>query len=549
VQPSSAQAPCGSSAWTSLAPVDPEAVVASGASLTMSGDGSKIAFGSFGHAHGGIDSGAAWVITNPGTPAQTQVELIPANAASRMWFAHSLAMNSDGNVLVVGSPMYPGYATPANSSSVFVYRHDGTNWNEEFRTSLSAGYDGFGHSVAINAAGDVCISGAPQHGMNSYGRPGLTGVYRYGSSGWCLDALIIPAEVADMGSAVGAAVAISPDGDFVAMNSLFGPSVYVFQHVGTSWIQVARLLEPVAYSTNGFGIAIGLSAMADTVAVGNFQDSQLAYVQGAVTLFRRNGGNWTYETRLLPSVLGTWGQNYLGRSLAINAAGDRVLAGERGAPNAGVDFCGAVSEFQRTSAGWSLAARHVAATPEVGAWFGHPVASSLSGDRSVFGEPLRDFIGFNSGAVHVYEAPCLAPHTYCTAQTNTLGCSAQIGAQGTPSVGAASGFTISASNVRNQQNGMLFYGTRGRAALPWKGGTLCVQPPLRRLYVVNSAGASPPAIDCSGQLSCDFNTWCSTSSDPFLFAGQQVQAQYYVRDPGAAFFVNLTDAIEFYLEP
>jgi hypothetical protein len=545
-----AQAPCGSLASTSLAPVDPEAVVAVGTALTMSGDGSRIAFGSFTHSHGGIDSGATWVITNPGTPAQTQVELIPSNAAPKMWFAHSLSMSSDGSVLVVGSPMYPHYATTSHTSSVFVYRHDGTSWNEDFHTSLP-GYTGFGSSSAISAAGDVFISGAPEYGMTPYGRPGLACVYRHGSSGWCLDAAIIPAEVADVGTAVGAVVAISPDGDFVAMNSLLGASgtVYVFQHVGSAWVQVARLQEPVAYSSGGFGIAIGLSAMADIVAVGNTQDSRLAYFQGAVTLFSRSGTNWSYETTLLPSVLGTWGQNAFGASFRINSAADRVIVGEPGAPNAGVDSCGAVAEFQRTSAGWTLAARHTAATPEVGAWFGRTISSSHSGDRSAFSEPLRDFIGFNSGVVHLYQASCLGPLTYCTAQTNTLGCSAQIGSQGTPSVGATSGFTISAVNVRNQQNGMLFYGTSGRAALPWKGGTLCVQPPLRRLFVVNSGGATPPAIDCSGQLACDFNTWCSTASDPFLFAGQHVQAQYYVRDPGAAFLVNVTDAIEFYLEP
>jgi hypothetical protein len=545
------QAPCGSIEVASVAPTDPEVVIASGHAVAMSGDGNTIALGSFSHAHGGVDSGAAWVIRNPGTPAQTQAELIPSAAQSKMYFGHSLSMDADGDVLVVGSPMYPNYSTPTCPSSVYVYRFDGAEWNEEYRTNSYPGHSALGNSVAVSASGDVFVSGAPRRGWSPFGWDGVACVYRHGPSGWCLEAELLPAEAVYASSAVGAWVAISPDGNFVAMNGLLGASgtVYVFGYNGTNWNELARLKEPVAYSTGGFGTSIGLSAMAETVVVGNFQDGRVAYMQGAVTVFRRNGATWPYEATLLPSVLGTWGQNLLGRSVRIDASGDRVFAGEVQGPNAGIDFCGAVSEYQRTPAGWTLAARHAAPIPEQGAQFGRAVACSLSGKRSTFSEPLRDHVSVDSGIVHVFEAPCLAPQPYCTAQSNTLGCAAQIGSTGTPSLSASSGFTIAAANVRNQQNAMLFYGTSGRSALPWKGGTLCVQPPLRRLHVVNSGGAPHPALDCSGQLACDFNAWCSTSSDPHLFAGQRVRAQYYVRDPGAPFSVNLTDALEFYLEP
>jgi hypothetical protein len=66
---------------------------------------------------------------------------------------------------------------------------------------------------------------------------------------------------------------------------------------------------------------------------------------------------------------------------------------------------------------------------------------------------------------------------------------------------------------------------------------------------MNSAGSTPPAIDCSGAFDFDFNTWAANSLDPALFAGQHVFAQYYSRDPGASAQVNLTDALDFYLEP
>ncbi len=41
---------------------------------------------------------------------------------------------------------------------------------------------------------------------------------------------------------------------------------------------------------------------------------------------------------------------------------------------------------------------------------------------------------------------------------------------------------------------------------------------------------------------------CSRSNEPAL-PGQRVRAQFYSRDVGAPANLNLTDAIEFYLEP
>jgi hypothetical protein len=96
---------------------------------------------------------------------------------------------------------------------------------------------------------------------------------------------------------------------------------------------------------------------------------------------------------------------------------------------------------------------------------------------------------------------------------------------------------------------MLFYGTSGRAAYPWNGGTLCVEPPLRRTPLLNSGGSPPGVANCSGVFARDFNAWVSTSQDPTLFPGQHVRAQYYARDPAAPSHVNLSDAVEFYLEP
>jgi len=150
---------------------------------------------------------------------------------------------------------------------------------------------------------------------------------------------------------------------------------------------------------------------------------------------------------------------------------------------------------------------------------------------------------------------CLVPQIYCTAKLNSLGCLPSINSNGVPSASMASGFVISASNVRNQGVGMILYSLGGRAAIPFQGGTLCLANPLRRVPDVNSGG-NPTGDDCSGVFSTDFNAFATGAlggnPDPFLLApGISVNAQWWGLDQGFAPPDNstLSDGLEFVLCP
>jgi predicted deacylase len=140
-----------------------------------------------------------------------------------------------------------------------------------------------------------------------------------------------------------------------------------------------------------------------------------------------------------------------------------------------------------------------------------------------------------------------APLAYCTAKVNSALCLPTIGSTGSPSASAGSGFSISAANVLDNKNGLLFYSKSGANALPFQGGWLCVKSPQTRTAVQSSLG-SPP---CNGSFSFDFNAWIASGADPGLVAGAQVWAQYWSRDPGFAPPDNtsLTDALQFTICP
>ena len=140
-----------------------------------------------------------------------------------------------------------------------------------------------------------------------------------------------------------------------------------------------------------------------------------------------------------------------------------------------------------------------------------------------------------------------APRSYCTSKFNSLGCLPQIASSGRASVTDPNPFDVFAVMELNFRNGLYFYGYAGPAALPFFGGTLCVTPPLRRTSVQNAGGTPPPAMDCSGTFTFAMNALIQSGMDPLLVVGQQINGQYWSRDPpnpdGTG--VALSNGIEF----
>ena len=144
------------------------------------------------------------------------------------------------------------------------------------------------------------------------------------------------------------------------------------------------------------------------------------------------------------------------------------------------------------------------------------------------------------------------PVGYCTAKTNSLGCTPTISATGASSATAASGFVIESQSNRNQRPGLLIYGSTGRTAIPFHGGILCVAAPVRRTPGLSSGGASLPTQDCSGVFSIDLNAFAQGAlggnpAPALLVPGTVVDAQFWGRDPGfpAPDNISLSGGLEF----
>jgi len=153
-----------------------------------------------------------------------------------------------------------------------------------------------------------------------------------------------------------------------------------------------------------------------------------------------------------------------------------------------------------------------------------------------------------TGSARVFLSGWPAASSYCVAKLNSLGCPPQIASSGAPSLSIADDFRVVASTILNSKPGILIWGP-APAAIPFKGGTLCVGSPITRTTGQFSGGTPPPASDCSGSFSYHFSQAYMSSNA--LTPGTSVYAQYWYRDPGYASpnDVGLTDAITFTVCP
>jgi len=176
----------------------------------------------------------------------------------------------------------------------------------------------------------------------------------------------------------------------------------------------------------------------------------------------------------------------------------------------------------------------------------------LSGTGLISGATHDDGLALNAGAGYVFNiaGPSI---NYCTAGFSAAGCQALLSSTGTPSATAASGFTVTASGVEGQKDGLFFFGTNGRQANSWGSGTSfqCIVPPVLRSPL--NTGNGTTGI-CDEVLSRDLNTlWCPSCPKPTKNpgAGTLTVIQLWYRDPlnTSNQTTSLSDALEFTVCP
>ena len=214
---------------------------------------------------------------------------------------------------------------------------------------------------------------------------------------------------------VGAKLEWSGNGDPNDDSVANAGAAYVFHRIGGTWVQEGYLKGAERDVNDHFGWSVAISG--DTVIVGEPDEDSAAVgvngdaaddnldSNGAAWIFRRNGGSWTQEAYLKPSIASATAQGFqFGHSVSIS--GNTAVVGARweksnatlvnGNQNdSSAGSAGAAYVFVRSGTTWSQQAYVKASNTEGGDEFGSSVA--VSGDLLVVGARLEDGCGINVG--------------------------------------------------------------------------------------------------------------------------------------------------------
>ncbi|MCI0651352.1 MAG: FG-GAP repeat protein [Planctomycetes bacterium] len=336
-----------------------------------------------------------------------EIKLLAADGAAGDRLGYSLAIS--GDFAIAGATQDDDNGEDAGAAYLFEFE-DG-QWGEQEKLLASDGTagDGFGVSVAI--FGDVAIVGAwfdDDDGMDS----GSAYLFRFDGTAWVEEARLLPSDGA-AGEYFGIAVAAAADRVVVGAgwdeeNGAISGAAYVYCYDNGEWIEEEKLMPADGSPGANFGISAAISS--DVVVIGARWDIENGTDSGAAYVFRRDGGAWTEEAKLLASD----GTPYDRFGSAVSVAGDLIAVGAIFDDDIGL-LAGSAYLFRYVLGEWIEEVKLAPAGASSGDGFGNSVA--VSGDIAAIGAYNLDYAGDNSGAVYIFryvdaewiEAATLAP--------------------------------------------------------------------------------------------------------------------------------------------
>ncbi len=216
---------------------------------------------------------------------------------------------------------------------------------------------------------------------------------------WIIDAKITAAD-GEMANLFGDAVAISGETAIVGAygdndNGSGSGSAYIFEKVGGSWVQNAKLTPIDGAANDFFGDAVSIDG--DTAIIGAYRDDDRGSGSGSAYVFERAFGAWTQKAKFTARD-GT-NNDLFGNAVSID--GDTAIVGAYQNDNNNGNESGSAYVFERAFGVWTQKAKLTASDGRPVDRFG--ISVSISGDTAIVGAFYNDDLATNAGAAYVFE--------------------------------------------------------------------------------------------------------------------------------------------------
>ena len=389
---------CSARESAALMPGDAQAFDTFGQAVDVSGEVALI--GAPGEDDIQINSGAVYLFeADPGGRWTQTLRLKASDPVASARFGSAVAI--DGTTLVVGAP--GDTRLGAGSGSARVFEQIGGTWVQTATLLATDGGEMDSLGLSVSVSGDTIIAGAyfdDDMGLDA----GAAYVFVRDAGGWVQQGKLL---AADGAAEDWFGWSVSIDGDWAVVGAFQDDddgersgSAYVFHRSGTTWSQFAKLNASDARGSDQFGVSVSISGQ--TLVVGSWRDDDFGDASGSAYVFERLGSVWLERSKLLPDVGAP--HDVFGRSVAID--GDLILVGANGADAAGVDS-GAAYVYQRQGGEWAQQARLIAGDTAGGDQLG--VSTAVDAGTLALGAWLKSAADTSAGAAYLFDAGCRCP--------------------------------------------------------------------------------------------------------------------------------------------
>lgn len=341
----------------------------------------------------GLDSGSVLVYRWNGSHWFQEQKLTAADGEIGDSFGTSVAVSDD--TVLVGA--VGGDDAGSDSGSAYVFRWDGTTWNQNQKLLPPSGSSGDQFGSAVSLSADYIIVGAKLDDHNGVNR-GSAYSFRWNGASWGQRQKLISNDGAaqdEFGSSVflveNRVIIGSPGDDDAGMDS---GAAYIFGLNGTTWTQLSKLRPLDGTAGARFGMAAGLTS--DLAVIGAHGDMVNGVPAGSAYIFRSLQDTWVQEQKLTASNGAA--DDAFGHSVAVD--GNVAVVGVKGDDQMGGE-AGAVYLFRWNGSSWSLDGKLLATDGKPGDELGYSV--SLSGNRALTGAIGEDASGSACGSAYIFE--------------------------------------------------------------------------------------------------------------------------------------------------
>jgi hypothetical protein len=306
-----------------------------GYSVAITDDGNRIVVGSKASNPNTVN-GSIYVYDYDGT-VWAKTSTITGEGIS-YWSGFSVTINSTGNVVAFGSPKDDASGT--DRGSVVIYRQQLSEWVKIGTLYGELVDDNSGWSIALNSLGNILVVGAPFNNSPTTTDTGHVRIYQYAGptvrtpsplpTTWNQIGIDIDGTANSQG---GFSVACNASGTTIAIGNIHDSTlsenagvVKVYRNISGSWVQYGDAIIGDANDLAGYSVS--LDNIGGELAVGYpYKDSASVVDTGAVDIYKYINSAWRKSYFRIPGK--TVSENS-GWSLALSKNARNIIIG---APN------------------------------------------------------------------------------------------------------------------------------------------------------------------------------------------------------------------------